>query len=162
MKSPEYLTRVEGIDRIRTAYIMWQELPLALISEEYSSLVREASWVFYPNWDNIDLANSRGADVSFDGVNLDGRKDEYVCSYIPVFISQRVPPAERPDMRETLRAVGLPGFDAFEFMCRTHAVCGNNDLYVSRTPDKIIDVTKYPIPYDIPDWDTSREGWLIK
>ena len=35
-------------------------------------------------------------------------------------------------------------------LCRTHGVCGNDDYYVSITPDKYIDVNKR-VEYDIPN-----------
>ena len=49
----------------------------------------------------------------------------------------------------------------FEYMCRTHAVCGNDDLYVSRMPDEVIDTRSYPIKRSIPEFDTSGYGWIV-
>lgn len=38
-------TRIEHIDRIRTAYIMYKDIPIATITEESSSLSGEFDWV---------------------------------------------------------------------------------------------------------------------
>lgn len=144
--------RIEHIDKVRTAYIMWQDLPIATISEEYSSLEGESDWVITPIWENIEKAKTeRGEIIDIAGVDLFKHQDEYIFQYyLPCFIEQRVIPKGRPDLRHFLDVVKLPGYDLFEMMCRSHAVCGNDDLYVSRTPDRVIDVYKYPIPLDIP------------
>lgn len=42
----------------------------------------------------------------------------------------------------------------------TDGVCGNDNYYVSRTPDKVVDVFQQHIPLDIPDFDTSEYGWI--
>jgi hypothetical protein len=77
-----------------------------------------------------------------------------------MFVTQRTIPEGRADLYPLLEEVGLKYNDLFEVMCRTHAVCGNDQYYVSRTPDKIIDVNDPHYPYDIPDWDTDEDGWL--
>lgn len=52
-KKNNYLyTRIEHIDRIRTAYIMYKDIPIATISEESSSLSGEFDWVIRPIWEN--------------------------------------------------------------------------------------------------------------
>lgn len=56
--------------------------------------------------------------------------------------------------------VGLTYNDLFEVICRTHGICGNDDYYVSRTPDKVVDVDSMVKQYDIPNFDTSKYGWL--
>lgn len=50
--------------------------------------------------------------------------------------------------------------DLFEVLCRTHGICGNDNYYVSRTPDKVIDVDSMEDQTDMPDFDTTQYGWL--
>jgi len=155
-------THVENIDRIRTAYIMWRDIPLAAITEEYSSLSGESSWVIKPIWSNWDKAKELGIPGWISGIDMDLRKDEYVRRYTPYFVTQRVISDKRPEVREVLDKLNLPGYDIFEILCRTHGVCGDDDYYVSRTPDLVIDVMDKNFPYDIPaNNDVLRDyGWL--
>ncbi|MBR1454358.1 MAG: hypothetical protein IJ593_06910 [Lachnospiraceae bacterium] len=47
-------------------------------------------------------------------------------------------------------------------MCRQHGATGISSYYVSRTPDKVIDLNKNILDQlDIPDWDTSNYGWIL-
>lgn len=160
LKDPLINKRIENIDRIRTAYIMWRDLPLATISEEYSSLSGEFDWVIRPIWENWEKARARGEYVDIAGIDDTLHKDEYIRRYVPSFVTQRTIPEGRADLFPLLEEVGLTYNDLFEVMCRTHAVCGNDTYYVSRTPDKVIDVNQLRVPYDIPDFDTRDYGWL--
>ena len=151
--------RIDHIDRIRTAYIMCEDLPIATISEEYSSLSGEFDWVIKPIWENWDKLTKRGVLVSIAGIDETLHKDEYIRRYVPYFVTQRTIPEGRRDLFPMLEKIGLTYNDLFEVLCRTHGVCANDCNYVSRTPDIIIDPRK-PYKYDIPDWDTSKDGWL--
>lgn len=51
---------IEHIDRIRKAYIMWKDIPLAELYHEYSSLTGEFDWVIKPIWENWKKAEERG------------------------------------------------------------------------------------------------------
>ena len=73
---------------------------------------------------------------------------------------ERIFPECRPDLKPMLKELKLDTYDIFEYLCRQHGVCSQNTLYVSRTPDKIIDSRAFDFPYDIPDFDTSSYGWL--
>lgn len=88
-------------------------------------------------------------------------KDCYIRRYNPSFVTQRTIPDGREDLEPLLQEIGLNDNDLFEVLCRTHGACGNDDLYVSRTPDIIIDVDDPHFDYDIPDWDTDDYGWLV-
>lgn len=158
--SSELYKRIEHIDRIRTAYIMSHDIPIATITHEYSSLTGEFDWVIAPIWENWDLHLKKYQEyVDIDGIDDTLHKDEYIRRFNPSFVTQRTIPEGRADLFPLLEAIGLTYNDLFEVLCRTHGVCGNDDLYVSRTPDKIVDVRQRIVPYDIPDWDTSKYGW---
>lgn len=157
-------SRVENIDRRRVCYIMFRDYPIATLTHEYSSISGEFDWVIAPIWENWDKClKEYGVYVDIAGIDDTLHRKEYIRAYNPEFVTQRTRPECRPDLRELLDQIGLRSNDLFEVMCRTHAVCGNDDLYVSRTPDEIIDVHDYPITkhYSIPDWDTSSYGWII-
>jgi hypothetical protein len=153
-------TRIENIDRIRKAYIMWQDIPVAELYHEYSSLSGEFDWVIKPIWDNWEKAKERGEYIDIAGIDDTLHKDEYIRRYDPEFVTQRTIPEGRKDLFPTLKRIGLTYNDLFEVLCRTHGKCGNDDLYVSRTPDKIIDVDHMGRDYDIPDFDTKSYGWI--
>jgi hypothetical protein len=157
--------RIEYIDRIRTAYIMYKDIPIATISEESSTLTSEVDWVIKPIWENWDLCKSKyGVYMAIAGIDDTLHKDEYIRRYVPAFVTQRTIPDGREDLPEMMGRVGLKENDLFEMLCRTHGICGNDDLYVSRTPDKLVDVNSMLSDwiYDIPDFDTSEYGWLEK
>jgi hypothetical protein len=77
--------------------------------------------------------------------------DEYIRRYTPFFVTQRVVPVGREDYYPMLQKIGLTYNDWYEVLCRTHGVCGNDDYYVSRTPDKVIDVNDMGYILDIPE-----------
>ena len=155
------VTRIEHIDRIRKAYIMWQDIPIAELYHEYSSLSGEFDWVIKPIWENWDKCRERGEYVDIAGIDDTLHKDEYIRRYDPEFVTQRTIPEGRADLFPLLEEIGLTWNDLFEVLCRTHGICGNDDYYVSRTPDKIVDVNSMKKQYDIPDFDTRNYGWLI-
>lgn len=152
--------RIENIDRIRKAYIMWEDIPIAELYHEYSSLSGEFDWVIKPIWENWDKARERGEYVDIAGIDDTLHKEEYIRRYNPVFVTQRTIPDGRGDLFPLLEKIGLTYNDLFEVLCRTHGVCGNDNYYVSRTPDKVIDVDSMGNIFDIPDFDTTKYGWI--
>jgi hypothetical protein len=155
-------TRIENIDRIRKAYIMWKDIPIAELYHEYSSLSGEFDWVIKPIWENWEKAREQGEYVDIAGIDDTLHKDEYIRRYNPEFVTQRTIPEGREDLFPTLQEIGLTYNDLFEVLCRTHGKCGNDNYYVSRTPDKVIDIDYIGNDYDIPDFDTSMYGWITK
>ena len=126
-----------------------------------SEISGEEDWIIKPYWDVWDwYRDEKGVYLDIAGIDDTLRKDEYIRRYEPCFVSQRVIPEGRGDLFPLLREIGITHRDPFEIMCRTHGVCGNDDLYVSRTPDKVVNVYQQIVPYDIPDFDTSDYGWL--
>lgn len=159
----ELYTRISNIDRVRKAYILWKDIVIAELYHEYSSLSGEFDWVIKPIWDNWDKARERGEYVDIAGIDDTQKKEEYIRRFNPEFVTQRTIPEGREDLFPLLKEIGLTHNDLFEVLCRTHGVCGNDDYYVSRTPDIIIDVDNLGNNYlDIPDFDTKKIGWLKK
>ena len=70
--------------------------------------------------------------IQISGIDMDLRKKEYIRRYVPVFVEERTPSDTRENLWEELEAVGLSWNDRFEYMCRTHGLCGNNDITVER------------------------------
>lgn len=145
------VTRVEEIDKVRKAYIMWEDIPIAELYHESASISGEFDWVIKPLWDNIEKAKERGEYVDIAGIDLHLHKDEYIRRFNPEFVTQRTKPEGRADLFPLLIKIGLTYNDLFEVLCRTHGVCGNDMYYVSRTPDKVIDIKSGHWDYDIPD-----------
>lgn len=151
------VTRISYIDRIRKCYIMFKDNCIGELWHEYSSLSGEFDWVIKPYWGVIDKL---GWEAEIPGIDDSLRKEEYIRRYNPVIVTQRTLPDARPDLPEFLKEIGMVENDLFEVMCRTHGVCGNNKLYISRRKDDFVDVNQRIVPYDIPDWDTDNDGWL--
>ena len=154
------VTRISDIDRIRKAYIMWEDIPIAELYHEYSSLSGEEDWVIKPIWENWKKAEERGEYVDIAGIDDTLHKEEYIRRYVPEFVTQRTIPEGRADLYPLLQEIGLTYNDLFEVLCRTHGICGNDDYYVSREPDKVVNVDSMEKQYDIPDFDTTKLGWL--
>lgn len=161
IKEDEDFIRIEHIDRIRKAYIMFRDQAIGEIYHEFSGLSGEFDWVIKIYWDVWDRLVEEGYTMDIAGIDDTLRKKEYIRRYNPSFVTQRTIPEGRRDLRPLLREIYLRSNDLFEVMCRTHAACGNDDFYVSRTPDKVVDVNTF-FNYDIPDFDTDCYGWLDK
>lgn len=153
-------TRIDNIDRIRKAYIMWEDIPIAELYHEYASISGEYDWVIKPIWNNWKKAELRGEIVDIAGIDDTLHKSEYIRRYNPSFVTQRTIPEGREDLFPLLNEIGLTYNDLYEVLCRTHGICGNDNYYVSRTPDIIVDVNSKEKQYDIPTFDTSKYGWL--
>lgn len=145
------LQPLKEADKVRKAYIMWQDIPIAELYHQSNSKTQEEAWIIKPIWKNYPKCMERGEIVDIPGIAESKRKEQYCRRATPVFIKQRLIPETRPEMRGLLAKIGLAEYDAFEVLCRTHGVCCNNDYYISRTPDKVIDVHSGYIPYDVPE-----------
>ena len=120
-------TRVPCICRVRSARMLYNGVDIGTISEE-SNDAGEFDWVIAPNWENLD----KMPPIQISGIDMDLRKKEYIRRYVPVFVEERTPSDTRENLWEELEAVGLSWNDRFEYMCRTHGLCGNNDITVER------------------------------
>ena len=152
--------RLQWRDRVRTAYIMWRNLPIVEIQHEYYELSGEAGWVFKPLWMNLEICKISGEYVPIEPIDFNDKKTEYAMKFIPKFVLERTPQYEGRRLYELLKELELTHKDLYEILCRTHGICSKDKYYVSRTPDKVIDIRNSKIPYDIPDFDTNGYGWL--
>lgn len=123
-------TRIECICRIRTADIWYNRHKIGTISEETND-AEEFDWVLRIDWAEWEKSGS----PMIAGINTDLRLDEYIRTYVPAFVSERTLPDNRENLVEELERVGLEWNDRFEFMCRTHGLCGVNNITVERQPE---------------------------
>ena len=153
---------IDCIDRVRECFIMYKDIPIAKLIHEYCSLSGEFDWVIKPIWSNWDEALHRyNMHITIAGIDETLHLNEYIRNYNPEFVTQRTIPEGRSDLFPILEQVNLHNNDLFEVLCRTHGACGNDDLYVSRTPDKVIDInTKFA--FDVPDatFKYGDYGWI--
>lgn len=150
--------RISYIDRIRKCYIMLDDEAIGELWHEFSSLSGEFDWVIRPYWAVIDRIGWR---ANIPGIDDSLRKEEYIRRYNPLLVTQRVIPKCRGDLKEFLKRMHLKEYDLYEILCRSHGICGNNDLYISRTPDEVVDVnSKTLLDPSIPNYDTTQYGWL--
>lgn len=154
--------RVECINRIRKCYIKYKDIVIAELYHEFAGISGEFDWVIKPIWENWDLCVEK-YDTIIDIAGIDDtlHKDEYIRNFNPSFVTQRTIPEGRDDLAPLLRKIGLNDNDLFEVLCRTHGICGNDDLYVTRFPETVVDVYAMPATYEIPDFDTDLYGWII-
>lgn len=152
--------RLEWRDRVRKAYIMWRDKPIVEIYHEYYELSGEVGWVFKPLWMNLEMCKISGEYVPIEPIDFNDKKTEYAMKFIPKFVLERTPQYEGRRLYKLLEELGLTYKDLYEILCRTHGICSKDKYYVSRTPDKVIDISNSKIPYDIPDFDARDYGWL--
>ena len=162
---PPAYQRIEYIDRIRKAYIMYKDIPVARIYHEYHSLSGDFDWVIRPYYDNYLLAESKyGGFFGICGIDEDFHRVEYIRQFNPEFVTQRTIPDCRGDLLPELRRIKLTYNDLFEVMCRNRAIW-SDELYVSRHPDQFIgsDIFAAGADFDIvPPWNTENYGWLSR
>ena len=108
--------------------MIFEGIEIGTISEE-SNDAGEFDWVIRPNWDNLKKVSP----IQIAGIDMDLHLDEYIRRYIPAFVEERTLPDTRDGLYEELRALGLTWNDRFEYMCRTHGLCGCNNITVERT-----------------------------
>lgn len=152
---------VDGIDRIRTAYIKYKDITVGTITDEYSSTARAHSWVIKPNYDGIAKASeTTGYDVILGGADHRKGNKEYVFQFEPLFIKQRVPRYNSRGIVDLLDRLGLCHYDTFEVLIRSHGVTGNDELYVVLDETEFVDRDKLPVAPTIYDHDEDTYGWL--
>ena len=79
---PPAYQRIEYIDRIRKAYIMYKDIPVARIYHEYHSLSGDFDWVIRPYYDNYLLAESKyGGFFGICGIDEDFHRVEYIRQF---------------------------------------------------------------------------------
>ncbi len=120
-------TRIPCICQIRTANMIYNGHIIGTISEERND-AGEFDWVIkmdWSTWEKVGMPRVAGIDMSL-------RLDEYIRTYIPAFVEERTPPDNRENLYEELEEVGLTWNDRFEFMCRTHGLCGPSRITVER------------------------------
>lgn len=100
---------------------------IGTISEEKND-AGEFDWVIRINW--ADWEKSGSPQVA--GIDMDLRLNEYIRTYIPAFVEERTLPDTRDGLYEELERLNLTWNDRFEYMCRTHGLCGPSNITVER------------------------------
>ncbi len=122
-------TRIPCICTTRTANMMYNGYVIGTISEEKND-AGEFDWVIAMDWENWEKAGH----PQVAGIDTDLRLDEYIRTYIPAFVEERTLPDTRDGLYEELEKLGLNWNDRFEYMCRTHGLCGPSRITVERLP----------------------------
>ena len=120
-------TRVHCICEIRTANMMYNGYVIGTISEEKND-AGEFDCVIKMDWENWEKSGK----PRVAGIDMDLRLDEYIRTYIPAFVEERTLPDNRDGLWDELEELGLTWNDRFEFMCRTHGICGPSRITVER------------------------------
>ncbi len=120
-------TRIPCICQVRTANMIYNGYVIGTISEERND-ADEFDWVIKMDWEEWEKSGS----PQVAGINMDLRLDEYIRTYIPAFVEERTLPDTRDGLWEELDRLGLDWNDRFEFMCRTHGICGPSKITVER------------------------------
>ena len=120
-------TRIPCICQVRTANMIYNGYVIGTISEERND-ADEFDWVIKMDWEAWEKSGS----PQVAGIDMDLRLDEYIRTYIPTFVEERTLPDTRDGLWEELDRLGLNWNDRFEFMCRTHGICGPSKITVER------------------------------
>ena len=120
-------TRIPCICQVRTANMIYNGYVIGTISEERND-ADEFDWVIKMDWEEWEKAGS----PQVAGIDMDLRLDEYITTDIPAFVEERTLPHTRDGLWEELDRLGLNWNDRFEFMCRTHGICGLSKITVER------------------------------
>ena len=120
-------TRIPCICQVRTANMIYNGYVIGTISKERND-ADEFDWVIKMDWEEWEKSGS----PQVAGINMDLRLDEYIRTYIPAFVEERTLPDTRDGLWEELERLGLDWNDRFEFMCRTHGICGPSRITVER------------------------------
>ena len=124
-------TRIPCICEVRTANIIAPgNHIIGTISEERND-AGESDWVIKVYWDEWEKAGS----PHISGIDEDLRLDEYIRTFLPEFVVERTIPDGRADLFDILQELGLTWNDRFEYMCRTHGLCGPSKFTVERKED---------------------------
>lgn len=128
-----YNTRIPCISRVRTAKMIYENIEIGKICEETND-AGEFDWVIKPNWDNLKKVTP----IQIAGIDMDLHLDEYIRTVLPAFVTERTLPDKRENLAEELEKLGMHHNDRFEFMCRTHGLCGVNTITVEFESDVIL------------------------
>ena len=121
-------TRIPCICKVRTANMIYAGHIIGTISEERND-ADEFDWVIKMDWNGWEEAGC----PPVAGIDLDLRLEEYIrTDIIPAFVDQRTLPDNRDGLYEELARLGMTWNDRFEFMCRTHGLCGPSNITVER------------------------------
>lgn len=120
-------TRIPCICEVRTANMLYNGYLIGTISEERND-AGEFDWVIRIDWDNWE----KSGHPQVAGIDMDLKLDEYIRTYIPAFVEERTLPDTRDGLYEELEKLGLNWNDRFEFMCRTHGICGPSNITIER------------------------------
>lgn len=120
-------TRVPCICQVRTANMIFNGYVIGTISEERND-AGEFDWVIKVDWKAWETSGK----PPIAGIDMSIRLEEYIRSYIPAFVEERTLPDNRDGLYEELEQLGLNWNDRFEFMCRTHGLCGPSPITVER------------------------------
>lgn len=135
-------SRVPCICEVRTLKMIYEGDVIGTISEERND-AGEFDWVIRPDWKVLE----RHKELQIAGIDMSLMLEEYIRSYIPAFVEERTLPDTRDGLYEELERLGLYYNDRFEYMSRTHGLCGCNNITVDRLTDgeqRAFD-KKYPI-----------------
>ena len=129
----QFNTRIPCICTVRSAYIKYKDCIVGTISEEKND-AGEFDWVIKVFWDAWEACGA----PPIAGIDMDLRLDEYIRNgVIPAFVDQRTLPDDRRNIRKVLKKLGLRYNDRFEYMCRTHGICGPSRYTVERIEEPI-------------------------
>lgn len=120
-------TRVPCICKVRTADMLYKGYVIGTISEEKND-AGEFDWVIRIDWKNWEKSGC----PQVAGIDMDLRLSEYIRTYIPAFVEERTLPDNREGLFEELEELGMSWNDRFEYMCRTHGLCGPSKITVER------------------------------
>lgn len=120
-------TRIPCICKVRTADMLYNGYVIGTISEEKND-AGEFDWVIRVDWRNWEMSGC----PQVAGIDMDLRLDEYIRTYVPAFVEERTLPDNREGLLEELENLGMSWNDRFEYMCRTHGLCGPSRITVER------------------------------
>ena len=123
----EKYKRVPCISQVRTANMVYNGTVFGTLSEERND-AGEFDWVIKIDWDAWEKCGC----PQVSGIDDIHRKDEYIRRYIPAVVEQRTLPDNRVNLQEELDRLGLTSNDRFEYMCRTHGLCGPSRFLIER------------------------------
>ena len=92
-------------------------------------------YVFKPNYSVIDLLDS-SIFQGIPGLNLFLKKEKYIRTTIPTFISERVPSSSREDYFDLLEKVKMDFMDPIEYLIRSDYQYSGDSLFVRPYKEK--------------------------
>lgn len=134
VKKP-FNTIIEHICESRTCYLRRGPYCIASLTEVRND-ADEFSWIIKPNYEQLEACGF----YFIPGIDLDIHLEEYVrTNVIPSVVSRRTYPDNRDMLIPVLKYMGLRWNDRFEFMCLSMGWCGNDNDYITRTPNEVVD-----------------------